>query len=181
MTDYLGKDIFKLGFGLMRLPKKEDGTIDIDHTSKMVDAFIAAGGQYFDTAYVYENGESERAFKLAVADRYPRERYLVCTKMNAWLRKEDEASTKQQFFTSLERTGAGYFDFYLLHSLQRNNYKLYDEFGLWDFLKEQKDKGLIPMHLSLPGPSVMPLPSTGSLRFFPACQTLNRWRTISPT
>ncbi len=54
MSDYLGKEIFKLGFGLMRLPKLEDGSIDVEQTAKMADAFIEAGGKYFDTAYVYD-------------------------------------------------------------------------------------------------------------------------------
>lgn len=55
----------------------------------------------------------------------------------------DEASAKQQFYTSLKRTGAGYFDYYLLHALQRNNYKKYDEYHIWDFVKELKAEGLI--------------------------------------
>ena len=143
MSDYLGKDIFKLGFGLMRLPKNADGSIDIEQTKVMADKFIEAGGVYFDTAYVYDNGESEKAFKAAVADRYPRDKYFVATKLNASYQAHDEQSAKQQFYTSLERTGAGYFDFYLLHALQRNNYTKYDEYHIWDFVKEQKEKGLI--------------------------------------
>ena len=139
----LEKDIFKLGFGLMRLPKKKDGSVDIEQVSAMADMFIEAGGTYFDTAYVYDNGGSEKAFKKAVAERYPRDSYYLCTKLCAWLQCHDKESAEQQFFTSLERTGAGYFDFYLLHALQRNNYKKYDEYRLWDFLKEQKEKGLI--------------------------------------
>ena len=143
MSDLLGKDTFKLGFGLMRLPKLEDGHIDVPQVCQMADRFIEAGGTYFDTAYVYDNGESEAAFKAAVADRYPRDAYTVATKLNAMMQCHDAASAKQQFWTSLERTGAGYFDYYLLHALQRNNYKLYDEYGLWDFVREQKEKGLI--------------------------------------
>lgn len=133
----------KLGFGLMRLPKNPDGSIDIPQVCQMADAFLAAGGTYFDTAYVYDDGASEAAFKAAVADRYPRDAYTLATKLNAWLQCHDEASAKQQFFTSLERTGAGYFDYYLLHALQRNNYKKYDEYHIWDFAAEQKAKGLI--------------------------------------
>lgn len=141
--NYLGKDIFKLGFGLMRLPKTANGKIDIEQTSKMVDAFIDAGGTYFDTAYVYDNGDSEKAAKLALVDRYPRDKFTLTTKLCAWLQCHDEKSAKQQFYTSLERTGAGYFDFYLLHALQRNNYKKYDEYHIWDFVRELKEKGLI--------------------------------------
>ena len=143
MSEGLAGSVFKLGFGLMRLPKTADGAIDIPQTCQMADRFIEAGGTYFDTAYVYDNGLSEAAFKAAVADRYPRERYTVCTKLNAWAQCHDEASAKQQFWTSLERTGAGYFDFYLLHAIQRRNAEKYDEYGIWDFVREQKAKGLI--------------------------------------
>ena len=143
MSDYFGKDVFKLGFGLMRLPKNEDGSIDIIQTSEMVDRFILAGGTYFDTAYVYDNGKSEEAARRALVDRYPRESYTLCTKLNAWHQAHDEASAKQQFYTSLERTGAGYFDYYLLHGLQPGNWMKYDEYHLWDFVKEQKAKGLL--------------------------------------
>ena len=75
----------RLGFGLMRLPKNPDGSIDIPQVAEMADRFLAAGGTYFDTAYVYDSGGSEEAFKAAVADRYPRESYTVATKLNAWL------------------------------------------------------------------------------------------------
>ena len=143
MSDYLGKDTFKLGFGLMRLPKNQDGSTDIPQVCEMVDQFIAAGGTYFDTAYVYDMGRSEEAFKKAVVDRYPRDRFTLCTKINAWEQCTDEASCKQQFYTSLERTGAGYFDYYLLHGLMPNNYTKFDDYHIWDFVKEQRDKGLI--------------------------------------
>ncbi len=55
----------------------------------------------------------------------------------------NEAAAKKQFYTSLERTGAGYFDYYLLHAFMENNYKKYDEYHLWDFVKELKAKGLV--------------------------------------
>lgn len=144
MKDYLGKDVFKLGFGLMRLPKLADGkSEDIRQTCQMVDLFLEAGGTYFDTAYVYDDGLSEQAVKTALVDRHPRESYTLCTKLCAWLQCHDEESAKQQFYTSLERTGAGYFDYYLLHALQRNNYKKYDEYHIWEFVRELKAKGLI--------------------------------------
>ena len=133
----------KLGFGLMRLPKNPDGSIDIPQVCEMTDHFIAAGGTYFDTAYVYDNGGSEAAFKAAVADRYPREAYTLATKLHASIGATDEKSAKAEFAVSLERTGAGYFDFYLLHALQRNNVHLYNDYHLWDYLALQKEKGLI--------------------------------------
>ena len=145
MGDYLGKDIPKLGFGLMRLPKLADGkNIDIEETKRMVDAFLAAGMKYFDTAYVYDGGLSEKAAKEALVDRYPRESFYLATKLNTGAQGcVDEETAKKQLFTSLERTGAGYFDFYLLHALGTRNRQSYEDYHLWDFVKEMKEKGLI--------------------------------------
>ncbi len=143
MEKYFGEQTGKLGFGLMRLPKLEDGKIDVEQTKTMVDMFMDAGLTYFDTAYIYDGGESEKATKLALVDRYPRESFTLATKLNAWLGEPNEEQAKQQLYTSLERTGAGYFDYYLLHALQEDNYDKYDEYHLWDFVKEQKAKGLI--------------------------------------
>ncbi len=143
MKNYFGESTPKLGFGLMRLPKLKNGRIDIEQTKKMVDMFMEAGLTYFDTAYVYDGGESEKAARAALVDRYPRESYTLATKLCAWMGAHDEKSAKQQFYTSLERTGAGYFDYYLLHALQAGNYKTYDKYHIWDFVKEQKAKGLI--------------------------------------
>ena len=143
MSATLGKNPFKLGFGLMRLPKNGDGSIDIPQVCQMADRFLAAGGTYFDTAYVYDNGQSEAAFRAAVADRHPRDAYTVATKLNAFMQCHDAKSARQQLFTSLERTGAGYFDYYLLHAIQRANFHLYEEYGIWDFVAEQKARGLI--------------------------------------
>ena len=143
MEKYFGENVPKLGFGLMRLPKLADGKIDIEQTKQMVDMFMEAGLTYFDTAFVYDSGESEKAAKLALVDRYPRESFTLATKLCAWMHSPNEDAAKQQFYTSLERTGAGYFDYYLLHALQRSNYKVYDDYHIWDFAKEQKAKGLI--------------------------------------
>ena len=142
MERYFGENTPKLGFGLMRLPKK-GGKIDIEQTKQMVDLFMKAGLTYFDTAYVYDEGDSERAAKAALVDRYPRESFTLATKLCAWMGAQNEETAKQQFYTSLERTGAGYFDYYLLHALQAGNYKTYDKYHIWDFVKEQKAKGLI--------------------------------------
>lgn len=139
MSDYFGKEVSKLGFGLMRLPKKEPN-MDMEQVKQMVDLFMKAGFTYFDTAYVYQG--SEAAAKEALVDRYPRESYTLATKLNASAADSEEAA-KMEFQTSLERTGAGYFDYYLLHALMEDNYKKYDQYHLWDFVKEQKAKGLI--------------------------------------
>ena len=143
MSEQMKFPAMKLGFGLMRLPHLPDGSVDIPQVTEMADKFLAAGGTYFDTAYVYDDGKSEAAFKAAVADRYPREAYTLCTKLNAWMQCHDEASAKQQFYTSLERTGVGYFDYYLLHAIQRNNLHFYDDYHIWDFVQDLKAKGLV--------------------------------------
>ena len=128
MEKEFAKAMPKLGFGLMRLPRinKVTDEIDIEQTKKMVDMFLDAGLKYFDTAFVY-NG-SEAACKQALVDRYPRESYYLASKLNASAYAcHDEESAKQEFYTSLERTGAGYFDFYLLHALSKSNIDKYEE------------------------------------------------------
>jgi len=139
MGDYFGKDTPKLGFGLMRLPKKGLRK-DIEQIKTMVDLFMDAGFTYFDTAYVYLG--SEDAARKALVERYPRESFTLATKLNA-LAAISEKAAKKQFYTSLERTGAGYFDYYMLHAIMENNYKKYEKFHLRDFVKELKEKGLI--------------------------------------
>ncbi len=139
MSDYFGKEVPKLGFGLMRLPRKGLVT-DIEQMKRMVDLFLESGFTYFDTAFVYPG--SEAAAKKALVDRYPRDAYTLATKLNVLLAPSEKAA-KKQFYTSLERTGAEYFDYYLLHALMENNYARYDKFHIWDFVKEQKEKGLV--------------------------------------
>ena len=139
-------DTPKLGFGLMRLPTMpgEPDRIDIEQTKTMVDMFMEAGLTYFDTAFVYgKDGASEKAAKEALVDRYPRDSFTLATKINAFLMAANEEECKRQFRISLERTGAGYFDFYLLHAIQTNNYKKYDEYGIWDYVKGLKEEGLV--------------------------------------
>lgn len=142
MGNYLGEEIPKLGFGLMRLPMK-DNAIDLEQTKEMVDRFMEAGFCYFDTAYGYNDGESEKAAKAALVDRYPREKFLLATKLPAWAGAKNKEEAEQMFYTSLERTGAGYFDFYLLHNLGEERSHFFDDYGIWDFLQERKKEGLI--------------------------------------
>ena len=135
MSDYFGKDVPKLGFGLMRLPRKMLG-IDVEQVKKMADLFLEAGFTYFDTAIAYPG--SEAAIKKALVDRHPRGSFTLADKLNTFVPVISEGAAKKQFYTSLERTGAGYFDYYLLHSLMSNNYMRYEKLHLWDFVKEQK-------------------------------------------
>ena len=129
----------KLGFGLMRLPKTDEA-IDVPQVCEMVDHFLAAGFTYFDTAYVYDG--SEVAAKAALVDRHPRASYTLATKLHVGKCANAEEARKE-LETSLARTGAGYFDYYLLHALMANNVDKYEEFGLWDFVRELKANGTI--------------------------------------
>lgn len=137
---YLGEDIKKLGFGLMRLPRIGED-IDIEQTKKMVDMFLDAGFRYFDTAFLYQG--SEDAIRQALVKRYPRESFYLATKMAAWMKAGSREEAIKQFETSLERTGAGYFDFYLLHNLGSPRTQVFDEYGIWDWAMEKKKEGLI--------------------------------------
>ena len=137
---YLGEEIKKLGFGLMRLPQT-DGVIDIEQTKQMVDMYIKAGFTYFDTAWAYAG--SEDAIRQALVERYPRESFQLATKNAAWINCKTKEEAVSQFETSLKQTGAGYFDFYLLHNLGESRTKYFDDFELWEFVQEKKKEGLI--------------------------------------
>ena len=138
---YLGEQIKKLGFGLMRLPKKDDGTIDVEQVKKMADLFLSKGFTYFDTAWAYPG--SEDAIRQALVERYPREKFQLATKNAAWINCKTREDAIAQFETSLKQTGAGYFDFYLLHNLGLHRTKFFEDFGMWDFVAEKKREGLI--------------------------------------
>ena len=139
-------EIGKLGFGFMRLPEVEgpDGqkAIDIERVKGMVDAFMEAGFTYFDTARGYHGGRSEAALKAALVDRYPRESFQIATKLPAWLAK-DADHARAMFDKSLRETGAGYFDYYLLHNLGGELTAPFEEYGLWEFAAQKKAEGLI--------------------------------------
>ena len=133
----------KIGFGLMRLPEK-GGSIDIEQVSKMADIYMAAGFNYFDTAYVYHSGNSEKAVKKAIVERYPRDSFTIATKLPAWFLHSFEDRDKV-FEEQLERCGVDYFDFYLLHNVCEMNIEQYldPQYGIMDYLLEQKKAGRI--------------------------------------
>ena len=137
---YLGEDIKKLGFGLMRLPQK-DGKIDVEQTKVMVDKFLDAGFTYFDTAWAYAG--SEDAIRQALVEKYPRDKFQLATKNAAWINCKTREEAIAQFDTSLKQTGAGYFDFYLLHNLGESRTKAFDDFDMWSWIQEMKAEGKI--------------------------------------
>ncbi len=137
--------VAKLGFGAMRLPltDPEDVTaIDIEQVKAMVDEFIAQGGTYVDTAFVYHDGHSETALNEALVQRYPREAYTLATKCLAWACASKEEA-QACLPTSLERLGVDYFDYYLLHNLGGKRTAKFDEYDMWNYVAQAKADGLI--------------------------------------
>lgn len=127
------------GFGFMRLPFQGD-QVDMNLVTKMVDTFTENGFTYFDTAYKYCRGLSEPALKAALVDRYPRESYVLTTKLsNEFMRSKEEQ--EQVFEDQLDRLGCGYFDYYLLHNQGAVNYKVSLELDSFEFVKEKKAEG----------------------------------------
>lgn len=122
-----------LGFGLMRLP-------DIKETAQMVDMYLEAGYNYFDTAYVY--GGSEDKLREALAKRHPRESFLVADKIPPWM-ANNRASCDKILNESLKRCGLDYFDFYLVHSLDAGNEQNAVNGGVYEWIVEQKKKGTV--------------------------------------
>lgn len=137
--------IGKLGFGLMRLPVKSDNPQDIDQQqlNQMVDLFLESGMTYFDTSYVYHNGASETAIKKALVDRHERSSYLLASKFPTFQLpkgKEIDAIFQEQ----LDKCGVDYFDYYLLHNLNRVLYDIeVEKEHLFDYMKKWKQEGKI--------------------------------------
>lgn len=135
----------KLGFGLMRLPladKNDAANIDIEEVKRMVDAFIEKGFTYFDTAWMYCGFASEKATKLALVDRYPRDKFTLATKLHSGFFNSLEDRDKI-FNTQLENTGVEYFDYYLLHGIEAGSYPKYEEFDCFNWIREKKRQGLV--------------------------------------
>ena len=133
------------GFGLMRLPltvPKDPTSIDIEQLEKMVDAYMKKGFTYFDTAYPYHKGLSEVATRKALVERYDRESFLLADKLPAWSINQEE-DLDRIFNEQLERTGAGFFDFYLLHSVEEKWLPVYEKYDCFNWALKKKEEGLI--------------------------------------
>ena len=127
----------KLGFG-----PSDRSSIDIDAVCRMIDEFIEHGFTYFDTAWMYCGFNSERAVKTALTSRHPRDAYTLATKFHAAFANAPE-DVERIFEEQLEKTGAGYFDYYLLHDISRDNYAKCTSLGAFDFLAKKKAEGLV--------------------------------------
>lgn len=129
------------GFGVMRLPMDGEKA-DFHQTCLMVDEFLDEGFNYFDTAHGYLNGESERMIKLCLADRYPRERYVLTNKLtDVFFKKNDDI--RPLFESQLEACGVDYFDFYLMHAQGSGNYGHFRACGAYETAFELKNEGKI--------------------------------------
>jgi predicted aldo/keto reductase-like oxidoreductase len=129
----------------MRMPLTDpdnDASVDIEQVKKMVDLFMAKGFTYFDTAIMYNGFASQRVAKEAIVDRYPRESFTLATKLHdAFFNSREEM--EKVFSDQLEQTGAGYFDYYLLHGIEAGSYPKYEEFHCFEWLLDKKAKGLV--------------------------------------
>jgi predicted aldo/keto reductase-like oxidoreductase len=129
------------GFGCMRLPMI-GSEVDIEQFKDMVDYFIDNGFNYFDTAHGYIDGKSEKAIKVAISDRYPREKFLLTNKLSdSYFHKEEDI---RPFFQSqLDACGVEYFDFYLMHAQNARNFEQYKECRAYETAFKLKEEGKI--------------------------------------
>ena len=129
------------GFGLMRLPMIGED-VDYEQTSAMVDAFLSAGFNYFDTAHPYIQGLSEAAVKRCLSSRHPREAFLLANKLSFGCFQTEE-EIRPLFQQQLDACGVEYFDFYLMHAMSAKRHKIYQDLRAYDIAQELKAEGKI--------------------------------------
>lgn len=132
--------ISKLGFGCMRFKGHEDDSIDIEYTKRLIDSYMQAGGNYFDTAWAYPN--SEAALRQALVERYPRDSFFIADKCVAWTHCESADDLENQLQESLATLGVNYLDVYLMHNLGGKRTAAFERYDTWEFMKSVKERGL---------------------------------------
>lgn len=137
------QEISLLGFGCMRFPviDGEDNKIDYEKSTEMIDFAYNNGVNYFDTAYGYHGGESEKFVGVALK-RYPRESFFLASKMPPWFVKEKD-DVDRIFNDQLNKCQVEYFDFYLEHALNDENYDKLESYDTYNYLIEKKKEGKI--------------------------------------
>jgi hypothetical protein len=140
-----GENERKLGFGLMRLPLcdiSDESSVNLSETCRLVDRFLEKGFTYFDTAWNYHNFRSEEIAGQCLTGRHPRDSFLLASKMhkNFIEKKEDR---EKMFREQLRKTGAEYFDNYLLHSVEAQSYRKYERLDCFRYLEDRKREGYI--------------------------------------
>lgn len=143
-NDFRGRQLSRLGFGTMRLPTNADGSIDETQVAEMTAYAIAHGVNYFDTAWPYHGGESERVIGR-VLGKYPRDSYYLATKYPGHQIISTGYNPAEIFEEQLQKCGVEYFDFYLLHNVYEKSMEVYldPQWGIVDYFKEQKRLGRI--------------------------------------
>lgn len=137
--------IKKLGFGLMRLPVLDGNAenIDMNKLCDMVDEFLKKGFTYFDTSYVYHNGQSAIATRKALVERHPRDSFLLANKLPTFIITQQE-QVDSLFKEQLEQCGVDYFDYYLLHNLNEERYEnVVEKFSIFKYVSKMKEEGHI--------------------------------------
>lgn len=134
------------GFGCMRFPM-ENGQVDYEATSRMIDAFLQAGFNYFDTAHGYLDGQSEVALQKCLTSRYPRDAYVLTNKLsNQHFNSREEI--RPLFERQLAICGVDYFDFYLMHSQNQGIYEKFKRCQAYETALELLAEGRI-RHLGI--------------------------------
>ncbi len=135
----------KLGFGCMRLPlleKGNDEAVDKEYAEEMFNSFLSEGFTYFDTAYMYHKSMSEKVVGEMLCSRHERDKFLLATKMPVGMLKT-KADTEKIFTNQKEKCCTDCFDYYLLHCLDKRNYKKALKLGVFDYLQDKREKGEI--------------------------------------
>ncbi len=135
----------KLGFGLMRMPQTDPNdaaSVDVEQVKQMVDLFMDRGFTYFDTAWMYNGFASENVANEALVSRYPRESFTLATKLHNGFFDSFEGRD-EVFDAQLQKTGAGYFDYYLLHGIEESSLPHYEKYECFDWLLAKKEAGLV--------------------------------------
>lgn len=135
----------KLGMGMMRLPlvdENDQTSIDMEQVNKMVDLYMDAGFNCFDTAFVYHDGVGEAAFRESVVKRYPRESFKISTKLPLFVITE-ESQLEPLFAQQLENCGVDYFDYYMLHNVSGFTENAWKNVDLYSFIQKKKEEGYI--------------------------------------
>lgn len=138
---FRGEKIARLGFGTLRLPEGEEGGLQEKDVIQMVDRAIEGGINYFDTAYSYGRGEAEKILGKALA-RHSRGTYYLADKMPTW-KCRSVSDVLKIFQEQLDKCGAEWFDFYLIHSVKDHRYQDIERLHLMEFMKEERRKGRI--------------------------------------
>lgn len=133
----------KLGFGCMRFPVKGGySDVDIEEVKKMINTFMERGFTYFDTAYVYHQGNSEKVLKEALVKRYDRDKFTITTKMPMFLVQKEE-DFERLFNEQLERLGVDFVDYYWLHALNEAEYQKANRLKAFEYIAKKKEEGKI--------------------------------------